>query len=387
MINFRFRMPTEIVFGRGEYKNVGEYLKRYGKKVLLVHSGSNRMKDIVKEVKASAISAGLDCAEVQGVRSNPYLSTVYEGMRICRQENVEVILAIGGGSAIDTAKAIGLGVCFDGDIWDLFTGKALPQKMLPVGSVLTIAGAGSECSRSAVITDERDMIKRYVNNEVVRPVFTIMDPELTYTVPWYETNCCCIDIMAHTIERYFTNVKNVELTDNMCEALLGVMLDNIPKVNENPYNYDVRAEIMWAATLSHNGLMETGRIGDFATHNIAHQLGSLYDIAHGATIALIMPVWMKYVYKHDILRFARYANKVWGVDMDLSEPECTALVGIELTRKFFISLGMPTSLKEVGVKEADIPELVERCIKVSPRIGNFVVLGRDDIRMIYEMAY
>ena len=324
MENFEFYSPTRIIFGRGTEEKVGELTKEYGTKVLLHYGGGSIKKyGLYDKVVKSLQDAGVDFIELGGVQPNPRLGLVKEGIKICRENDIDFILAVGGGSVIDSAKAISLGVPYEGDVWDFFMGKALPEKNLPVGVVLTIPAAGSESSNSVVITKEEGLLKRSCNNDINRPVFAIMNPELTFTLPPYQTASGVVDMMAHIMERYFTHQTDVDLTDGLCESMLKTIMKNALIVMEEPDNYDARAELMWAGTLAHNGLVGTGRIGDWASHAIEHELSAMYDVAHGAGLAVVFPAWMKYVYKHNVNRFAQFAVNVFNVDYDFANPERT----------------------------------------------------------------
>ena len=393
MINFEYLVPTKVIFGKDTEKQVGEEVKRFGAKKVLVHygGGSAVRSGILGRVCASLEDAGVPYVTLGGVKPNPRLSLVYEGIDLARKEGVDFLLAIGGGSVIDSAKAIAYALANDvEDVWDYFIGKGAPTACAPVGVVLTIAAAGSETSNSCVITKEEGWLKRSLNTELARPKFAIMNPELTYSLPWYQTGCGAVDIMMHTMERYFTNVKHVELTDRIAEGLLVTVLQNAPKLRENPEDYDARAEIMWAGSLSHNGLTGTGRIGDFASHKIEHEIGGMFDVAHGAGLAAVWGSWARYVYKHDVARFAQFAVRVHGCQMDFDHPELTALAGIERMEDFYRSIQMPTNLRELGigdVTDAQIREMAEKCTDYgAKKIGAFVPLETDDIEKILQMA-
>jgi alcohol dehydrogenase YqhD (iron-dependent ADH family) len=320
-------------FGKETEAQVGLETKKHADKVLLHYGGGSiKQSGLYDIIIQSLKDAGVGYVELSGVQANPRLSLVYEGIKICREEYISFILAVGGGSVIDSAKAISVGVPYDGDVWDFYTGQAKVDKALPIGTVLTIPAAGSESSPSSVITNEDGWYKRGLSSEHIRPVFSILNPELTYTLPDYQTACGAADIMAHIMERYFTNVKSVELTDRLCEATLKTMINNVPKVLLNPLSYSARAEIMWAGTIAHNDLLGTGRAGDWASHDIEHELSAIYDIAHGAGLAIIFPAWMSYVYKQDISRFAQFAARVWDVEYNAFNPEETALKGIGSSR-------------------------------------------------------
>ncbi|MFU0799174.1 MAG: iron-containing alcohol dehydrogenase [Xylanivirga thermophila] len=388
MDNFVFQSPTKIIFGRGAEKHVGEEVKLLGKKVLLHYGGGSIKKfGLYDRVVKSLNDAGVDFIELGGVKPNPRLSLVREGIDLCRKNNVDCILAVGGGSVIDSSKAIAIGTIYDGDVWDFYSGKSSVERSLPVGVVLTIPAAGSEASNSSVITNEDGWYKRGLNTDVIRAKFAIMNPELTFTLPPYQTICGAADIIAHVMERYFTNTKDVDFTDRLCEATLKTIIDNVPIVLKNPEDYGARAQIMWASTIAHNGLLNSGRVGDWASHGIEHELSAIYDVAHGAGLAVVFPAWMKYVYKHDVDRFVQFAVRVWNVDMDFEHPECTALEGIRRLEEFFSRIGLPVTLKELGVPDDRLEEMADKATNNdSKTMGNFVKLNREDVLNIYKLA-
>jgi len=321
-----------------------------------------------------------------GVQPNPRDTLVYEGVRICKEENVDFILSVGGGSCIDSSKAIALGALYDGDFWDFYSKKRPVERALPVGTVLTIAAAGSEGSGGSVITKEDGMLKRDAGSDFLRPRFSILNPALTQTLPAYQTACGATDIMAHVFERYFTNTKEVEITDRLCEAVLLTMIKETPRALAEPDNYDVRANIMWAGTVAHNDIVGVGRSQDWNSHGIEHELSGLYDCAHGAGLAVIMPAWMEFVYKHDVMRFAQMAVRVFGCEMNFEKPELTALAGIAAFRKFLHEIGMPINFEELGAKEEDIPTLVDKFGVGDGKTGGFVALSAEDVAEIYQIA-
>jgi len=388
MINFVYKNPTKIIFGRGTELKVGEEVRQYSGKVLLHYGGGSIKKTgLYDRVVNSLKQAGVEVVELGGVMPNPRLGLVNEGIKICREKGIDFILAVGGGSAIDSAKAIAVGVPYDDDVWDFFCGKAEPKEALPVGVVLTIPAAGSEASPNSVITREDGLYKRGMYSELIRPVFAIMNPELTYTLPAYQTACGTADIMAHIMERYFTNETHTDLTDRLCEATLKTMIKNVPIALEEPDNYNARAEIMWAGTIAHNGLLGTGRIEDWASHNIEHEISAIYDVAHGAGLAVVFPAWMKYVYKNNLDRFVQFAVRVWNVEMNFDEPERTALEGIERLKKFFKEIGLPVSLKEMNIGDDRLEEMASKCTNGGKAtIGNFVKLNREDVYNILKLA-
>ena len=347
MDNFNFYSPTEFVFGKGRADEAGKYVKKYGGTKVLIHygGGSAVRSGLIDTVKKSLDEAGIPHCELGGVKPNPRDTLVYKGIELCRKEGVDFILAVGGGSVIDSSKAIALGVPYDGDFWDFYSGKT-PEKALPVGTVLTIAAAGSEGSGNSIITKEDGLLKRGARNDILRPRFSIMDPALTQTLPAYQTACGATDIMAHVFERYFTNTSEVEITDRLCEAVLLTMIKEAPRVIADPDNYDARANIMWAGMIAHNNICGVGRQQDWNSHGLEHELSGLYDVAHGAGLAVIMPAWMEFVHGHNIMRFCQMATRVFGCRMNFEDPEATALEGIHRFRSFLHSIGMPIYFEE-----------------------------------------
>ena len=387
MENFNFYAPTYFAFGKGKESEVGALVKRFGGSKVLLHYGGGSIKrnGVFDSVVKSLDEAEIPYVELGGVMPNPRSGLVYEGIELCKEEKVDFILAVGGGSAIDSAKAIALGVLYEGDFWDFYCGKKVPEKALPVGTVLTIAAAGSEGSSSSVITNEQSMLKWSVGTDVVRPKFSILNPAFTCTLPAYQTACGITDIMLHVCERYFTNTKDVEITDRLCEGLLKAMVEETPKVIKDLTNYQARANIMWAGMIAHNNIVGVGRAQDWASHALEHELSALYDCAHGAGLAVIAPAWMKFVYKHDVNRFAQFAVRVWGCDMNFVNPELTALEGISRFENFLKSIGMPVTFAELGAKEEDIPFMVEKLCKRNG-VGAFVKIGAKEAEEIYKLA-
>ncbi len=386
MLDFTFHNATKIIFGRDTEKKVGEEISKLGKKVLFHYGGGSIKKTgIYDRVVESLKKAGVEIFELGGVKPNPRLSLVKEGIELCRKNGIDAILAVGGGSVIDSAKAIGIGVPYEGDVWDFYSKGKKVEEMLPLGVVLTIPAAGSESSGGSVITNEDGWYKRSTNSVNMRAKFAIMNPELTFTLPNYQTAVGAVDIMSHVMERYFTNVKNVDFTDRLCEATLRTMIRNTPIALKEPENYDARAEIMWAGTIAHNDLLSTGRIGDWATHGMEHELSAIYDIAHGGGLAIMWAPWMTYVYKHDIERFAQFAYRVWDVEPDFRNPEKAALEGIKGLKEFFASLGIPVTLTDVGIPDDKFDEMAKKATEDGP-LGQFVKLYKDDVKKIYELA-
>lgn len=389
MDNFTFYSPTKFVFGKEMEVQAGALVKEFGGSKVLLHFGgkSAEKSGLLGRIRNSLKEAKIDFVELGGVHPNPLDDLVYEGIDLCKKNGVDFILAVGGGSVIDSAKAIAIGVCYDGDFWDFYSGKAEPKKALPVGTVLTIAAAGSEGSGDSVITKKDGMQKRATGGECIRPRFSILNPALTQTLPAYQTACGATDIMAHVCERYFTNTKNVETTDRLCEAVLMAMIHETPKVIANPDDYEARANIMWAGMVAHNNIVGVGREQDWNSHGIEHELSGLYDCAHGAGLAVIMPAWMEFVYKHDLMRFCQWAERVWGCKMDYENPENTAREGIKRFREFLHKIGMPINFAELGAKEEDIPTLVKKFgLPEDGSTGGFVHLTSSDIAEIYKIA-
>ena len=388
MNDFDFYSPTYFVFGRGREAEAGTYVKKFGgSRVLVLYGGQSAKKSgLLDRVLASLNGAGLHTAELGGVKPNPRSGLVYEGIDLCRKEGIDFLLAVGGGSVIDTAKAIAIGVPYEGDFWDFFSGK-VPEKALPVGTVLTIAASGSEGSPDSIITNEKTLDKNSAEADCLRPCFSILDPALTESLPPYQTACGVTDIMAHAFERYFTNTEDVEVTDRLLEGVLLTMLHEGPRVMADPHDYGARANIMWAGMVCHNDMMGVGRKQDWNSHHLEHVLSALYDCAHGAGLAVIMPAWMRYCADHhDGLRMAQMAVRVFGCQMDFADPRRTALEGIAAFRAFLKSIGMPLTFAEIGADPADIPKLVEMNHVGGGITGGYVGLTSDAIREIYEIA-
>lgn len=392
MEQFKYYAPTKILFGKNTEAEVGELCKTQGASKVLVHFGGSSAKKsgLLDRVCGALQEAGLPYVTLGGVVPNPRLSKVYEGIEICRREKVDFILAVGGGSVIDSAKAIGYGITNPGDVWDYYSGKA-PQAWAPIGAVLTIAAAGSEMSNASVITNEDGWLKRGLQSPYAYCKFAILNPELTCTLPAYQTASGCTDIIVHTLERYFTKpgVTSLALTDGMAEALLRNVMRNARLALQTPDDYDVRAEIMWAGTLSHNDITGDRSQGDWASHQLEHELGGMFDIAHGAGLAAIWGSWARYVLKQNPCRFAQLAVNVLNVPYSFGNDEKTALEGIAAMEDFFRSIGMPTSISdmEIELTDAQIKELAHKCSFMGRRtIGGFVTLNAADMENIYRMA-
>jgi len=388
MNNFSFQNATKIIFGKGTEENVGEETKLHSDKVLLHYGGGSiKQSGLYDRVTASLKKSGVAFVELSGVKPNPRLSLVKEGIKICRDNGIKFILAVGGGSVIDSAKAIAVGVPYSGDVWDFYDGKGTPKEALKVATVLTIPAAGSEASPSSVISDDEKQLKRGLTVEIIRPVFSIMNPELTYTLPAYQTACGAADIMAHIMERYFTNTTDVELTDRLCEATMKTLINNVPQILKKPDDYASRADVMWTGCVAHNDILGTGREGDWGSHMIEHEISAIYDVAHGAGLAVVFPAWMKYVYKHNVSRFVQFASRVFNVEIDFYNPEKTALEGIRRLEMFFESIGLPIRLLQMNIKDDKISEMAAKSTqKDSFAVGNFVKLKTSDVAEILKLA-
>ena len=391
MVNFEYFTPTKVVFGKNAEEKTGELVKAQGCKKVLVHYGGQSAKKsgLLDRICASLEKEGISYVTLGGVVPNPHLSKVHEGIEVCKKEGVDFILAVGGGSVIDSGKAIGYGVANEGEVWDFYAKTRIPEACLPIGAVLTIAAAGSEMSDSSVITNEDGWLKRGCNNNLCRCRFAIMNPELTYTLPPYQTASGCVDIMMHTMERYFTREENTALTDGIGEALLRTVMESAQTLARDPENYNARAQVMWASSLSHNGLTGCGTIGDWSCHQLEHELGGMFDVAHGAGLAAVWGSWARYVYKEKPERFAQFAVNVMGVTNDFSDPEKTALEGIRKMEEFYRSIHMPTNIRELGVEltEEQVEQLAYKCSFMEKRtIGQFKVLDRNDMEEIYRMV-
>lgn len=392
MENFAYYTPTKVVFGKDEEKNVGKLAKEFGAKKVLIHygGGSAVRSGLIDKIKTSLTEENISFIELGGVKPNPRLSLIYEGIKLAKENSVDFILAVGGGSVIDSAKGIGYGIANPDieDVWDLYIGKKKTQKCAPIGVVLTIAAAGSEMSGGSVVTKEDEQLKRSYGCDNARPKFAIMNPELTYTLPKYQIACGVVDIMMHTMERYFSPVGNLELTDKIAEGLLRTMIKYGKLSLENPHNYEARAEIMWASSLAHNGLTGCGGIGDWSTHQLEHDLGGVYDIAHGAGLSAVWGSWARYVYKENPKRFVQFAENVFGIEK-IGTDEEISIKGIEAMENFYKDIEMPISISETGINlsDEDVEMLAEKCSNNGTRyIGSFKKLFKEDMAKIYSMA-
>ncbi len=388
MQNFVYERCTKIIFGKDTETLVGKEVKRFSNRIMLHYGGGSIKKSgLFDRVMKSLKDEGIEVIEYGGVKPNPTLSFAREGIKIAKEKGVGLILAVGGGSAIDSAKSIAVGTLYDGDVWDFAENKVVPKEALPVGVILTLPAAGSESSQYAVLTNEdgpyplkRDVVVE--NNQVIRPQFAILNPVLTFTLPPFQTACGVSDILAHVMERYFTSVTDVDLTDRLCEATMKTVINNGLIVMKEPENYSARAEVMWAGSIAHNDLLATGRAGDFASHMIEHELSALYDIAHGAGLSIIFPAWMKYVYKYNLPRFAQFATRVWNVDDNFFSMEDMALEAIKRQINFYKELGLPTTLKEAGLPAERFEEMAKNAVK----LGNIKKTTVEDIVEIYKLS-
>ncbi|HIX60113.1 MAG TPA: iron-containing alcohol dehydrogenase [Candidatus Blautia gallistercoris] len=393
MRSFEYYTPTKVIFGKDTHTRAGELAREYGATKVLVHYGSERVREsgLLDEIFHSLEEAGLSYVSLGGVVPNPRLSKVYEGIELARREQVDFLLAVGGGSVIDSSKAIAYGIANpDEDVWNFYNRTAVPKACAPVAAVLTIAAAGSEMSDSSVITNENGWLKRGCNNDLCRCKFAILNPKLTYTLPQYQTESGCVDILMHTMERYFVNIETMEVTDGISEALMQTVIYNARILLKEPGNYNARAEVMWAGSLSHNGLMGCGTGGgDWACHQLEHELGGMFDVAHGAGLAAVWGSWARYVYEANPERFAQFATNIFGIPCDGIDFEKTALAGIEAMEDFYRSIQMPTSISELGITLTDeqIHELAFKCSFEDTRtIGVFKQLNLKDMEKIYQMA-
>ena len=392
MKDFNFYAPTEVVFGEHSEEQVAQLVKKYGGTKVLVHYGGQSAvrSGLLDKICGLLSEGGIDYVKLGGVVPNPRLSLAKEGIELCRKENIDFILAIGGGSVIDSSKCIAYGVCLDGDVWDVYIGKVTPEKMLPVACVLTIPAAGSEMSEASVITNEDGDVKLGYSNNISRPKFAIMNPKRTYTLPPYQTAAGVTDIMMHTMERYFNTECDMTLQDEIAEALMRTMKESVFEVLKNPEDYRSRAQIMWGGSLAHNDVTGNRGIGDWSTHQLEHELSGMFDVTHGAGLAAIWPSWARYVMHENLSRFVRFAVNVMGVPNDFTDPEGTALRGIEAMERFYHAIGMPINIKELigrDITDDEITEMTRKCSRDYKRVcGQFKPLAAADMEAIYNMA-
>jgi hypothetical protein len=386
MDDFIFNCQTKIIFGKTSQDFIGKECKEYGKNILLHYgSGSIKKSGLYNQVIKNIQEQGLKIYELSGVKPNPRLELVNKGIRLCRNKNIDLVLAVGGGSVIDSAKAISMGVHYKGDVWDFFEGKGILNKIVPLAVVLTLSGSGSEASKYTVITNEQNFQKIGFRSDQIRPKFAILNPELTYSVPKDHTAAGVVDIISHLLERYFGKVSHSDINDRLIEVTIKTVIENALRLIDEPSDYHVRSEIMWASTLAQNDLMGLGRISDFEMHKIEHQLSAFYDISHGAGLAIITPAWMKYVYKKNTHRFKALFSSIFNMDISEKNLEENILKGILKTESFFKKIGMPIRLRELDISEEKFDEIASRCVQAGP-IGKAASLGNNDIISILNLA-
>lgn len=389
MNNFTFYSPTEFVFGRETESRTAELVKKYGgSKVLIVYGGGSVIRSgLLARVESVLSDAGITYVELGGIQPNPTDPKVYEGIELGRREGIDFILPVGGGSVIDTAKAIAVGIPYEGDFWDFFIGKAVPEKAVRIGVVLTIPAAGSEGSGNSVITKLDGLKKLSLRTpEVLRPAFAVMNPELTYTLPAWQTACGITDMMAHIMERYFTNTEDTEVTDRICEGTLKAIIYEAMRITIEPCNYGARANLMWAGMIAHNGTCGVGCEEDWSSHFLEHEVSAVYNVSHGAGLAVIFPAWLTYMAEHHAGKVAQYAARVWDVPKS-TDCKAMALEGIRRFKSFLHSIGMPVTFRELGIEHPDIDLLVKKFHEnKGERVGNYFPLDSKASREIYEIA-
>ena len=391
MKNFVYQLPTKFLFGRGAENEVGREVRALGGTKVLIHygGGSAVRSGLIDRVKKALDAENIGYVELGGVQPNPRDTMVYKGIALARREGVDFVLAVGGGSSIDSSKAIAHGLQYDGDFWDFFCGKAKPEKTTPLGVVLTMSAAGSESSNSCVITQESTKTKRGLRSELNRPRFAAMNPELAMTLPPYQIACGATDILAHIMERYFTCETEVDLTDRLCEGAMQAIIRAAKIAVKTPDSYDAQAQLMWGSTIAHNETLGVGRVSDFGSHQIEHELSALYDVPHGAGLAVVFPAWMRYQLSKNPMRFAQFAVRVYGCSMDFEHPERTALAGVEAHEAFLREIGMPVTLHELGARSEDIPALAATTKKTNLETmttGGAFPMTTQDIEAILRLA-
>ena len=390
MQNFNFYSPTDFVFGHGAEHETGKMVKKYGGTKVLIHYGGGSVirSGLLDRIKASLDAEGIAYIELGGAKPNPLSGLVYEGIELARREKVDFVLGVGGGSSVDSAKAIAFGTLYDGDFWDFYCGKqGQVTKSLPIGCVMTLAATGTEGSTDTVITNENGMHKRCADGDILRPLFAIMNPELTTTLPSYQTFSGVADILSHSMERYFSHTKDVELTDRLLEAVMITVIKEAKRLLKDPKDYEARANIMWAATIAHNNITGVGRAQDWGTHHMENELSTTYGCSHGAGLAILTPYWMEYALKaNGPDKFVQFATRVWGCQMNFEDPYTTAREGIKELQDFFRECGLPTTIGEIGGKPEDAPALAAGMFHEAPNHGNFVKLTPEIAEEIYRSA-
>jgi len=388
MQDFNFCIPTNFIFGKDSHKKVGETVSALGYKKVIVNYGGTFLQEtgLLGTIIASLEASGLAVIELDGVLPNPRLSLVYKGIELCRKEHVDLVLAIGGGSTIDTCKAIAAGVPYSGDVWDYYRTGAPVLKALPIGVILTIPASGSESGCGSMITNENGWLKRGAGGPALYPTFAICNPELTYTLPRVQTACGMADMYTHVCERYFTNTPGTYIIDAMSEGFFRSLVEIAPKLLADPHNYALRSEVMWMGTIAHNDTLGVGRIQDWATHDMGHEISGIYDTTHAFSMAIMLIAWMKYVYRHDLDRFVRYGRYAFGISAEGASKEEVALAAIDCTEAYMKRLGMPVRLHEINIDDSRFEEMAEKALIGKTHIGNFVELKKDDIVKIYNIA-
>jgi len=391
MLNFDFYSPARILFGRDTEKQIGALLKPHARKVLLHYGGGSiKRSGLYDTVTASLKQSGVEYVELGGVVPNPRLSLVHEGIALCRREGVDLILAVGGGSAIDSAKAIAMGVYYDGDVWEIYEEGKEIEKALPVATILTIPAAGSEASGDTVITNEVKQLKYGYGSPRLRPLLSIVNPEFFFTLPKNQIANGVADMMSHVFERYFTNTLHTDLTDGLCETVLRTIMKNAPLVLADPGNYDAWCEVGFGGTVAHNGLLGMGRAQDWACHGMEHELSAIYDVAHGAGLAVLTPAWMQYVYRDNVNMFVQFAVNVMGVGGSFRDPDAIIQEGIAQLREFFRRMGLPGTLRELGIDESKLELMAKKATGAAfgeeNPIGGLKKLYWQDVLGIYNLA-
>ncbi|WP_099190157.1 iron-containing alcohol dehydrogenase [Tepidibacter mesophilus] len=386
MNSFYYYNPTELIFGKDSISKIKDHIPKTAEKVLL-HYGRDSIKKsgLYDQVMDILNNNNIEVIELSGVTPNPKLSLVKEGIKLCKDNNIDFILAVGGGSVIDSSKAIAAGIYYEGDVWDLFAKDIEITKAMPIGVILTIPATGSESSSATIITNETTLQKQGLENDLLRPKFAVLNPELTLTLPRKQTFAGIVDILSHVMERYFTNTKDVELTDNLCEATMRTVINNAYRLLDNPNNYCARAEIMLSGTMAHSGILGLGREEDWASHRIGHEITALYGTTHGITLSIILPAWMKYVYKENIERFSRFAEQVFGVNDNNKIQEEIALIGIQKFEDFLKDIDISTKLDDENIPCDKFQEMARKCTASGP-VGRFVKIYEEDVIKILEMA-
>ena len=392
MTNFTFSQPTVLVFGNEPEKALKEQLAGRATKVLLHYGGGSIKQNGVYDMVCKTLNGmKIPFVELGGVQPNPRVTLVREGIKLCREHGLDFILAVGGGSVIDSAKGISAGAFYEGDVWDMYSGIAkVPterEKFIPLGTVLTIPAAGSESSTGSVVSNDDGHMKRYIGSELIKPQFSILNPEYTFSLPKYQVACGCSDIMCHMFERYFTREKNVDVTDRLLEANMRSVVHFSKLAQDHPNDYAIKAEIMWAGTIAHNDMLSTGRVGDWASHDIEHELSGIYDIYHGEGLSIIFPAWVRYNWKEDVSRFVQFFRRVFDVDFAIGQDEMVINEGLNRLEAYYKSIGLPTRLSEVNIGEDRLREMAEKCVMDrGGTVGNFRKLTADDIYNIYKLA-